>query len=230
MTATKLLIVLAVIAIVATGASLGLSQFDRLRTEVAITDFWASPSETGARTLVELVDDQAATPKQVERILPLLLTPKVTKERTYPLEVIPKIQVELPYEVTFKNLIADIDEYVWIDGESQYGTGTHGVRTLRREPSVLQFYPTPERPGTYTMEIRYTYRLMPHRKRVWRWKPSEDILIPQRQFVELPESADRKTKYECHINVPVEIVMVDTRNARKPRSHAGKSQTLNPKP
>ncbi len=210
MSATKLFILLGVLAVVVTGVCLGLSQFDRLRTEVAITDFRANPSETGARTLVELVDEQAATPKQVARILPLLLTPKVTKEEAYPLEVIPKIQVELPYEVTFKNLIGDIDEYVWIDGESQYGTGTHGVHKLRTPPKVLHFYPTPAEPGAYTMEIRYTYRLMPHRRRIWRWKPSEDILIPRREFVELPGSADPKPKYECRITVPVEIVMVDT--------------------
>ena len=210
MSATKFFIALAAVAVLVTGVCLGLSQFDRLRTELAIAGFRADPSETGARTLVELVDGQAATRKQVERILPLLLTPKVTTDETYPLEVIPKMKVELPYEVTFKNLIADFNEYVWIDGTSQYGTGTHGVHTLRTDPRVLQFYPTPEKPGTYTMEIRYAYRLMPPRPRVWRWKPSEDILTPRREFVELPDSAEVKPKYQCSLTVPVEIVLVDS--------------------
>jgi hypothetical protein len=205
-----LLILLVVLATLGTGAYLGFSQFDRLCTELAINHYRVRPSTAGAATLAKLVDGQSATPEQVERILPLLFTPTVTKDPTYPLGSTPVVRVELPFEVVLRNLIADTNEFVWVNGECRSGTGVVGVHTLRKESHNLRLYPTPSKPGTYTMEIRYAYRLRPQRTRAWRWNPVKGIILPRRAFLDVPESAQGKPKYECSIIVPVEIVVVDT--------------------
>ncbi len=205
----KLLILLVVLAILAAGAYLGFTQFDRLCTELAISHYRVRPSVKGAATLVRLLDDQSATPDQIKRVLPLLLTPRVSKDPTYPLGTTPIIRAELPFAVVLQNFIVDVNEFVWINGESRSGTGVVGIRALRKESHNLRFSPAPSKPGTYTMEIRYEYRLRPQRTRVWRWDPDKGIFLPRRAFVDIPESAQSKPKYECSIVVPVEIVMVD---------------------
>ncbi len=204
-----LLILLVVLAILGTGGYLGFLLFDRLCTELAIDHYRVLPSPTGAATLSRLVDDQLATPEQVKRILPLLFTPAVTKDPTYPLGSAPTIRVERPFEVALRNLVADTNEFVWVNGERRSGTAAIGAHTLRKEPHSLRFYPAPSKPGTYTMEVRYTYRLRVQRQRAWRWNPFKGIILPQRVFVSVPESAQGKPKYECSIVVPVEIVVVD---------------------
>lgn len=208
MSTTKVLIILASAVVVGTGAYLGFSQFDRLCTELAIAHFCARPSATGARTLAELVDDGSATVKQVERILPLLLTPKVTKQKTYRLGETPTIRVELPFEVAFRNLAADVDEFVWVNGARQYGTTMTGAQTLRTNPHSLSLYPAPTESGTCTMEVRYTYKFRLRRQRIWQWNPSRGIILPRRRFVEVPEAPPREPKYEYRVTVPVEIAVV----------------------
>jgi len=204
------LILLVVLATLGTGAYLGFSQFDRLCTELAINHFRVRPSAAGASTLAKLVDSQTATPEQVKHILPLLFTPKVTTEAAYPLGSTPTVRVELPFEVVLRNLVADVNEFVWVNGESRSGTGVVGVHTLRKDARDVRLYPTPTKPGTYTMEIRYTYRLRLERKRTWQWNPVKGIILPRRAFVNVPKSAQSKPRYECSIIVPVEIVVVDT--------------------
>jgi len=203
-----LLILLVVLTTLGAGAYLGFSQFDRLCTELAINHYRVRPSAKGAATLVRLVDDQSATQEQVERILSLLLTPTVTKDATYALGSAPIVRAELPFEVVLRNLIADVNEFVWVNGECRSGKNVFGLHTLRKESHDLRFYPTPSKPGTYTMEIRYVYRLRPQRARAWRWNPAKGIFLPRRAFVDVPESAQSKPKYECSIVVPVEIVVV----------------------
>jgi hypothetical protein len=205
MNATKFFILLAVVAVLGTGAWLGLVLYDRISTELAILHFTASPSQTGAQTLTELVDGGAATPKQVQRILPLLLTPQVTKEPVYPLGPAPKVRVERPYEVVLENLVVDVNEFVWFGGESQYGTGMAGARTLGKNPHALSLYPVPTEPGVYTMEIRYTYKLRPRRRYVWH--RSRDALLPRRRWVEIPDASAQPPRYECRISVPLELAV-----------------------
>lgn len=204
------LILLVVLATLGTGACLGFSQFDRLCTELAVNHFRVRPSAVGAATLAKLVDDQTATPKQVKRILPLLFTPKVTTEAAYPLGGTPTVRVELPFEVVLQNLVVEVDEFIWINEQRRSGTRAAGIHTLRENPHSLSFRPTPSKPGAYTMEIRYTYRLRLERKRTWQWNPVKGIILPRRAFVNVPKSAQSKPRYECSIIVPVEIVVVDT--------------------
>jgi len=203
------LVVLLVLTVAGTGAYLGFSLFDSLCTKLAIADFRERPSEEGARTLAELVDDGSATPKQVEQIVPLLFTPKVTKEETYPLGSVPTIWVEPPFEVVFQNLAVDVNEFVWVNGQSQYGTGMKGAHTFRKDPHSLLLYPTPTKPGTYTMEVRYTVRLRPQRRRVWLWGPGKGVILPRRRFVDIPELSPREPRHEHSIIVPVEITVIE---------------------
>jgi hypothetical protein len=208
MTVKRFLIFWAVVAVVAAGAYLGFTQFDRLCTELAIAHFRARPSAPGARTLAELMDEESATPAQVQRILPLLLTPKVTRQEEYPLGETPTIRVELPFEVAFRNLMVDANESVWAGGVNRYGAGMTGAQTLRPNPHSLSFHPAPTEPGTYKMQVRYTYTFRPQRRRVWQWDPAHGILLPRRQFVKVAAVRSRKPKYEWRVTVPVEIVVV----------------------
>ncbi len=207
MKVTKLLIVLGILAVVGVGAYLGSTQFGRLCTALAITDFRARPSAAGAQTLADLVDNGSATAQQVEQILPLLFTPKMTKDKVYLLGDVPKVRVELPFEVVFWSLAADVNETVWIDGQNRYGTGMRGARTIGPNPHALHLYPTPKAPGTYKMEVRYTYKLRPLRDRTWQWNPAAGILLPRRTLHNISDSAARPPKYECNITVPVEITI-----------------------
>jgi hypothetical protein len=204
----RFLIFWTVVAVVAAGAYLGFTQFDRVCTELAIRDFRARPSATGARTLAELVDEGSATPAQVERILPLLLTPKVTKQDKYPLGETPTIRVELPFEVAFRSLAVDVNESVWVGGVSQYGTGMTGAQTLRTNPHSLSFHPAPTEAGTCTMEVRYTYKFRPQRRRAWQWNPSQGVILPRRRFIQILAAPPPEPKYEWRMTVPVEIVVV----------------------
>ena len=208
MNATKILIILAIVIVVSTGAYLGFALFDRVCTELAIAHFRARPSATGAQTLADLIDDDSATPKEVERILPLVLTPQVTKQEKYPLGEVPTVQVGLPFELTFRNFVVDVNETVWVEGASRYGTGMNGAGTLRTNPHPVSLYPTPTAPGTYRMEIRYTYQFRYRRQRVWQWNPLRGVLLPRQQFLEVPPSLQQEPIYECRITVPVEIVVV----------------------
>jgi hypothetical protein len=205
---TRFLIFWTVVAVAAAGAYLGFTQSGRLCTELALRDFRARPSATGARTLAELVDDGSATPAQVERILPLLLTPKVTKQDEYPLGETPTIRIELPFEIAFRNLTVDVNESVWVNGVSQYGTGMTGAHTLRTNPHSLSFYPPPTEPGTCRMEVRYAYRFRPQRRRVWQWNPAKGILLPRQRFVDVPAAPQPEPQYEYCLTVPVEITVV----------------------
>jgi hypothetical protein len=203
------LVVLLVLAVVGTGGYLGFSLFDRLCTKLAIADFRLRPTEEGARTLAGLVDDGSATPKQVAQIVSLLFTPQVTKEQTYPLGSVLAVRVELPFEVVFQNLMIDVNEFIWAGGQSQYGTATKGAHTLRKNPHFLRLYPTPTKPGTYKMEVRYTIQLRPQRRRVWLWGPTKGIILPQRRFVDVTDSSSQKPFHEQNIVVPVEITVID---------------------
>jgi hypothetical protein len=208
MSSTKLLVILAVLAVAAAGGYLGFSQFGRLCTGLAIRDFLGHPSAEGAQTLAELVDNGSATAQQIERILPLLLTPKITKDKAYVLGDVPKIRVELPFELTFSSLAADVNESVWIDGRNQYGTGMQGAHLIRTNSHALHLYPAPTTPGTYTMEIRYTYLFRCERRRTWQWNPAQRIFLPRPILVDVADARTQAPKYECRITVPVEIRVV----------------------
>lgn len=197
------------LAVAGTGGYVGFSLFDRLCTKLAIADFRLRPTEEGARTLAGLVDDGSATSKQVAQIVSILFRPKVTMEETYPLGSVLAVQVERPFEVAFENLTIDVNEFVWVDGESRYGTGMKGAHILRKNPHFLRLHPAPTRPGTYKMEVRYTVQLRPQRRRVWLWAPTKGILLPQRRFVDIPDSSSQEPLYEQNIIVPVEITVID---------------------
>lgn len=208
MSVTRLLVVLAVLAVGIAGGYLGFSQFGRLCTGLAIADFVANPSAQGAQTLADLVDNGSATARQAERILPLLFTPKIAKEEAYVLGDVPKIRVELPFEVTFSSLAADVNEFVWVNGKNQYGTGMQGAHLIRTNSHALHLYPAPTTAGTHTMEVRYLYQLRCERRRTWQWNPARRIFLPRHILVDVPDVRARAPKYECRITVPMEIRVV----------------------
>ncbi len=158
----------------------------------------------------------------------LLFTPRVTVEETYALGSASSIRVELPFEVVFENLVVDVNEFVWANGQSQYGTATKGARTLGRNPHSLHLHPAPTRPGTYKMEVRYTIQFRPQRRRVWLWGPTKGIILPQRRFVDVPDSSSQKPLHEQNIIVPVEITVIDESALDSSGDGRDKTRTLFP--
>jgi hypothetical protein len=206
--AGRLLLLPLLLAAVGAGGYLGCSQFDRLCAEVMIRHFSGHPTAKGAQTLAEMVDEESATPAQVQRILPLLLTPKVTKKEKYPVGPMPAVHVELPFEVVFPTLAADVNESVWTDGVNRYATGMNVAHRFPTHPHLVHLYPAPTEPGTHQMEIHYTYEFRARRQRIWRWNPARGIILPQRVLVDMTGPPPHTPKYECHITVPVEVAVV----------------------
>lgn len=203
----RLIVAFAVLSVLGAGAYLGWSQFDNLYVKLALFAFQRNPSQATADTLVELLDAQAATPAQARRILARLLTPKVTKADSYLLGTVPTVRVEFPFELAFANMIGDVTEEVYVDGQQQSGKGAEGMRTFEAAAHTLQLHPTLTRPGLYQIEIRYSYRLTGERKPSWQWASYKGVPLPRYRLIDLSETPVEERQYSCSFLIPLQIVV-----------------------
>lgn len=188
--------------------------------ESAITRFESRPSQADADTLASLIDNQGVTAEQAKRILELLFRPKVTKRKAYPLGETPWISVEPSFLIRFRNMRLRREEYVWANGENQYGSRSDGGGHSHT-PRFLVLHPKPAEPGTYLMEIRYKYSLIAHSRTetVWGWNPlrggSPRSLLPckGKRIISLNPPLD--PNYICGFTVPVEVAVVENEKAEK---------------
>jgi hypothetical protein len=201
-------VILLVLAVLAAGAYLGYTQYERLCVAFAVAQFEREPSQAGADLLVDLLDKRFITPQQADRILPLLLTPTVTQEPSYPFGSRPAVQVSRPFELAFRHTLVDMTEHVHVTGCEPYGTGANGLRALDAKRHTLSLYPKPERPGTYALEIHYSYRLTTESVLRWHWKPTKEVAWPRRERVAPSSTSVEGQPYECRIVVPVTITVV----------------------
>lgn len=188
--------------------------------ESVITRFESSPTQANAEQLVYLIENEAVTPEQARRIIRLLFYPKVTTRKAYPLSQKPTISVELPFSLRFRNAMVASKEYVWTNGQNQYGGSSGGANSFNTAARLLPFHPTPEAAGRYKMEIRYKYApTVQRRKRKWLWRPSlkrfPRSLLPFSQTHVLAPDPNAGPTYECEFTVAVDVNVVQKQKAEK---------------
>lgn len=188
--------------------------------ESTITRFESRPSQADADTLASLIDNQGVTAEQAKRILELLFRRKVTKRKAYPLGETPWISVEPSFLIRFRNMRLRREEYVWANGENQYGSRSDGGGHSHT-PRFLVLHAKPAEPGTYLMEIRYKYSLIAQSRTetVWGWNPLRGgfprSLLPckGKRIISLNPPLD--PNYICEFTVPVEVAVVENEKAEK---------------
>ncbi|MHC4529873.1 MAG: hypothetical protein ACYS29_18540 [Planctomycetota bacterium] len=142
----------------------------RRRIESAIAGFESQPSQANADALAALISSQVATSGDAERIVLLLLRPKVTTREAYPLGEKPIISVERSFYVRFRDETIEVERHVWAEGEQQYGSSSKGGNYFGTRPQLLMLSPMPEGPGECRMEVRYKYAFTPSvSKTRWSW-------------------------------------------------------------
>jgi hypothetical protein len=190
-----------------------------LRVERAIGRFEAGPSQARADVLVGLLDDNIPTVKQGERMLELLLTPKVTTRASYPLGRCPRIALELPFALRFRNAGVGRVEELLYNGttvrHSRRRGGKSGEGRLLIGPSRA-----PEAAGPYRLEVRqqrllYQYDSPPR----WVWRPWAGpfprCLLPSRQRAVRAFRSPTRCDYVCSVAVAADIVMVEESEAER---------------
>ena len=190
-----------------------------LRVEWAIGRFEARPSQGRADVLVRLLEDNIATVKQGERMLELLLRPKVTTRASYPLGRCPMIALEPTFALRFQNAGLGGAEELLCNGT----TVRHNRRRDGRgEEGRLLIGPSraPEAAGPYRLEVRqerllYQYNLPPR----WVWRPWAGpfprCLLPSRQMPVWSFESQPRCDYSCSIAVTAEIVMAEESEAER---------------
>jgi len=187
--------------------------------ESLITRFESTPSQTNANTLVALVDNQQVNDKQVERILCLLMTPKVTMRAAYPVDSVPMISVELPFDIRFCKMTASISEDIWAKGEHLHGGSSRGGNHYGTNVRLHSPGREIREPGIYKMELRYSFSVVPSTERTtFKW-PSPGVpfphnLLPSKHTIST--SGDHsKPRYKAEFTVPVDIVMAESQYAEQ---------------
>lgn len=190
------------------------------RVERAIGRFEAEPSQASADVLAELIDEHVPTVNQGERILELLLEPRVTKRKAYPRGSVPVIALELPFAVPFQNVSIAMEEQFLCDGASaRHGQGSGGD-LIRGQARFRALYPAPQKTGTYHVEIqqRYTFNLH-HREHTWTWRPFGGpfprCLLPVRHATTMRFRSLEQWDYACSLALQVEIVVVEKSRAER---------------
>ena len=156
----------------------GTSKRKNPSAQAIIRLFETSPSQATAEALVGMLDRQEVTTEQAETILKLLFTPKVIAREAYPLGQKCWISVQLNNRINFRHLRVSKERNVWSNGENQYGGGSRGGNSFDTNPQLLKLHPTPEEPGTYQMEIRYEFLVIPSNEQTkFEW-PSRGLSFP----------------------------------------------------
>jgi hypothetical protein len=185
--------------------------------EKVIAQFEANPSQSLAEQSTRLLDQGAPTREQVERILKVLLYPKIVTRSAYPPGARPVFSVEGPFQVHFARATVSESVGIWVDGKEISG-GRGGRNTFGAGPEFHSLYPEPQEPGLYRAEVRYEYALsLMTGETSWSWNPLRGrlpwSLLPQKttRWVTPRSPPD----YMCHFNVPVELKVVRNAEAEK---------------
>ena len=136
------------IAVAAAGAGLYYSwmRCRPVNIEPAVSRFQANPCQATANSLIRLLDSGRVTAGQAERILALLLRPRVTTRSAYPLGRKPVVSVQHRFFTGFKRMLLTLDVYVCI-GKERYYTVRCDTRELDTSPRLLICGPAPQETG-----------------------------------------------------------------------------------
>ena len=187
--------------------------------ESLIARFESAPSQANANALVAMIDNQQVNDKQGERILHLLMRPKVTNRATYPVGTVPMVSVERSFDINFRESVISRSEEVWAKGEHQYGGSSRGGNHYGTSVRLLNLHPVPKEPGQYEMEIRYSFSVVPSTKRTTLKWPSPGVpfphnLIPSTHTI-VTSGDHEKPLYQCKFTVPIDIVVTELQYAER---------------
>jgi hypothetical protein len=187
--------------------------------QAAVDRYSAAPSQAQADEFARMLDQQELTEEQAEKILEVLLTPKVVTRRAYPAGQVCCFSLQRNNRVSFNHVRISTEEQIWSKGQRQSSGASRGGNYLDTRPRFLNLHPIPKEPGTYHMEVRYKYSLALYSKarREWRWRPSlrglPRSLFPHKTNRMIKLSSPIEPGYKCEFAVPVEITVVDPNDA-----------------
>lgn len=186
----------------------------------AIGRFATGPSQVGADVLVKMIDKNVPTAKQGERILKLLLTPKVTTRKAYRRGSVPVIALELPFAVPFQNVSIAMEEQILRGGAPLRSSQGSGGDLIRGQARFHALRPAPQKAGTYRMEIRQRYTLnLHHREHTWSWRPFRGpfprCLLPARNTTTMRFRSLERWDYACSLMVRADIVVAEEPEAER---------------
>jgi len=191
-------------------------QVQHERVERAIRRLEAGPTPGRADQVIQLLHDRMATQDQGERILALLLRPKLTARSAYPVGQPAVVSTELPFPLTFPDGRLELKQCIG-DGETFQRAGhLQEPNKLLTWPQFFVVHPNPREPGIYRARIRYTCMLAyqsesaPDRFRFRAWVQEH---IGRRS---VPAShAEWGRAYVCNCAVPVEMNVVSREKAER---------------
>jgi hypothetical protein len=124
----------------------------------AMRTFQSNPSQAGADTLIDLLDERSPTHAQAARILKLLLEPKVATRSAYPVGKRPAISTTLPCYLHFHTtMTCQVD--VLADGQDFLMPQSSTFTYLSTGPHVWTLPATPDNCGKFNVELRFSYSL-----------------------------------------------------------------------
>ena len=184
------------------------------QTERAIARFERAPSQTGADTLVRLIDEKVPTAEQGARILELLLQPRIVTQPSHPLGSSPTFELDRPFAVPFRNVSLARDEQIWCDGELLRSSTGSAMDVVAGLPVIRSLYPAPQNIGTYHIKSQVRYALnLHHRERTWSWRPLSGpfprCLLPRRDSIVMPFRSLKQWDYTCTVVATADVVVVD---------------------
>jgi hypothetical protein len=189
------------------------------QVERAIARCETNPSQDAADELTELLSRGIPSRQQGERMLKVLLHPRIITRPAYPVGVRPVVSAEGRLEVSFSHTRVSERVGLSVDGrEGVGGWGTGGGHSFDMGPHFYSFYPEPQEPGVYQAEIRYECALtLMTQETSWSWNPLRGrlpwSLLPQKQVRAF--TAHSAPDYMCRLNVPIELKVVKKDESEK---------------
>jgi hypothetical protein len=194
------------------------------RVEHVIGRFEAGPSQANADALVKTMASRMPTARQGERILRLLLTPRVTVQDVYPAGEDPGIDLEPSFKVRFEHMTMARDAKFLCDGKPMRAVQTPKGSLITGIPASRVLFPTLSEAGTYRVEMQQTYVFSVHKREdAWSWhplsRPFPRGLLPYRDPARTRFGSGGGWHHRCTIVVEIGIVVAE-------RSEAGVSDLV----
>ncbi len=194
-------------------------EVQRHRIETEMARFEAHPSQQGIDRLSRLLATRAATKRQGERLLELLLYPRAVVRSAYPIGQLPVFSLEHPFHVSFPHADLSHEAELWIDGASPQRGSSCGGNFVDTSPLFYFLASVPQEPGVCDVEVRWRYGITWMASRTGWSGPSLSgplpwSLLPQRT-VRWSPSLQSKPDYTCSFTIPVRIQVVERQNAER---------------
>jgi hypothetical protein len=223
--------VIAAVAVLITASGLlvryaALPKVRQRRVDSAIARFQSQPRQGNANTLFRLIDTQRVSAKQANRIMSVVLSPRVTTRESYRLGQKPAISVEQRLRVAFERTAVAREIRVLTEGQVHHVGSVQTYNRLSTRPQCFELDWMPRKPGTYRIELRCKYSLTPYQVSTSWSRPKWGLAFPWNL---LPRRVTRSTwpgalvepEYECEFVTPVEVVVAEKGKAEEVAFRSG---------